>query len=245
MRNIKLTIEYDGSRYSGWQKLKDNKDTIQGKIEKVISEMVGKPTGIIASGRTDAGVHARGQIANFHIPVSLSLEEIHQYMNHYLPQDIVIKEIEEVPEKFHSRYHAKKKKYTYYIWNHQTPSVFLRKYSYHVAEKLRFPVMEKAMKQIVGTHDFIGFSSVKKTTKSTVRTIHDIHIVSEKHLLAFTFVGDGFLYNMIRIIMGSLLEISQNKKEISHIDQVFQSGVRAQAGVTVPPQGLFLEEVNY
>jgi len=245
MRNIKLLIEYDGSRYNGWQRLKDSEQTIQGKLESVISEMVSLPTEITGSGRTDAGAHAKGQVANFHTQSKMSLKEMHEYINHYLPQDIVVKEVTEVSERFHSRYNAKSKKYTYYVWNHWIPSAFQRKYSYHLVENLDIRLMEDAAKKLIGTHDFIGFSSVKKTNKSTTRTIEDITIVKEGNMLKFSFTGDGFLYNMIRIIMGTLLEIGMREKQVSSIDEILETKIRSTAGRTIPSHGLFLEEVYY
>ncbi len=245
MRNIKIIIEYDGSRYNGWQRLGNTNNTIQGKIESVISKMVGEPVEIIGSGRTDAGAHARGQVANFKVDTNLTLDEIHRYINNYLPQDIVIKEIEEVPERFHSRYNVKGKKYVYNIWNHWIPNTFERKYSYQYPEKLDLDIMEQAIKKIVGTHDFLGFSSLKKTKKSTVRTIDEITIVREGYMLKFIFIGDGFLYNMVRIITGTLLEIGSGLKDLDCIDEIFESKIRDKAGFTVPPHGLFLDEVYY
>lgn len=245
MRNIKLTIEYDGSRYSGWQRLKNSDETIQGKLESVISEMVASPIEIIGSGRTDAGVHAKGQVANFHTKSKMPIREIHKYINYYLPQDIVVKEVIEVPERFHSRYNVKSKKYVYYIWNHWIPSAFDRKYSYHLVEKLDIELMKEASKKLVGIHDFIGFSSVKKTNKSTTRTIKEATITNEGNMVKFIFIGDGFLYNMVRIMMGSLVEIGLKQKEISYIDDILESKNRSLAGKTLPPQGLFLEKVYY
>ncbi|SNS85956.1 tRNA pseudouridine38-40 synthase [Anaerovirgula multivorans] len=245
MRNIKLTIEYDGSRYSGWQRLKNSDETIQGKLESVISEMVASPIEIIGSGRTDAGVHAKGQVANFHTKSKIPIREIHKYINYYLPQDIIVKEVTEVPERFHSRYNVKSKKYVYYIWNHWIPSAFDRKYSYHLVEKLDIEFMKEASKKLVGTHDFIGFSSVKKTNKSTIRTINETTIAKEGNMVKFIFIGNGFLYNMVRIIMGSLVEVGLKQKEISYIDDILESKNRSVAGRTLPPQGLFLEEVYY
>lgn len=245
MRNIKLIIEYDGSRYNGWQRLKNSDQTIQGKLESVISEMVSSPVEIIGSGRTDAGVHARGQVANFKTNSTMPIKDIHKYINHYLPQDIIVKKVIEVPERFHSRYNAKSKKYTYYIWNHWIPSPFQRKYSYHFIEALDIELMKEASKKLVGTHDFIGFSSVKKTNKSTTRTIEEITIVKDGNMLEFSFIGNGFLYNMIRIIMGSLIEIGIKEKEISYIDEILKTKTRSIAGKTLPPHGLFLEKVYY
>lgn len=245
MRNIKLIIAYDGSRYRGWQRLTDSNQTIQGKLENVISEMTGSPTEIVGSGRTDAGVHARGQIANFHTQSHMSVKEMHTYINHYLPQDIVVLDVKEVAERFHSRYHVKTKKYAYYIWNHWIPSPFHRKYTYHLPEKLNLDLMQEAAKKLVGTHDFIGFSSVKKSNKSTIRTIEDISIIKEGNMVEFNFIGDGFLYNMVRIITGTLVEIGLKEKEITYIDEIFAGKARSLAGKTLPPNGLFLEEVSY
>lgn len=245
MKNIKMIIEYDGSRYLGWQKLGDTDKTIQGKIEAVLTEMTGSPIEVIGSGRTDAGAHAKGQVANFKLNTDMTMDQIHKYINHYLPSDIVVRYIEEVEGRFHSRYNAKGKKYVYYVWNHWIPTAFNRKYSYHYPEKLNIDLMNKAARNLIGTHDFIGFSSVKKTNKSTIRTIENISIEKDGDMLKFIFIGEGFLYNMIRIIMGTLLEIGSGEKDISHINQVFESKTRANAGFTVPSHGLFLEEVYY
>lgn len=245
MRNIKMIIEYDGSRYLGWQRLGDSDKTIQGKLENVISEMVGTPTEIIGSGRTDAGTHARGQVANFKTSVDMTLKEMQDYINHYLPQDIVVKKLEEVQERFHSRYNVVGKKYIYYIWNSWIPSAFDRKYSFYYPDKLDINKMNIACSKLIGTHDFIGFSSLKKTKKSTVRRIDSISIHREDEMLKFEFVGEGFLYNMVRIIVGTLLEIGTGAREPEYIDQIFESNLRSDAGITVPGQGLFLEEVYY
>ncbi|MGI6684678.1 MAG: tRNA pseudouridine(38-40) synthase TruA [Bacillota bacterium] len=245
MRNIKLIIAYDGGRYRGWQRLKDSDRTIQGKLESVISEMTGSPTEIIGSGRTDAGVHAKGQVANFHTKSQMSVKEMHTYINHYLPQDIVVLDIREAAERFHSRYNVKNKNYAYYIWNHWIPSPFHRKYSYHLPERLDISLMQEAAQKLMGTHDFIGFSSVKKTKKSTIRTIEEISIIKEDNMVKFNFIGDGFLYNMVRIITGTLVEIGLKEKEITYIDEIFEEKNRSLAGKTLPPQGLFLEEVTY
>ncbi|MPW24484.1 tRNA pseudouridine(38-40) synthase TruA [Alkalibaculum sp. M08DMB] len=245
MRNFKLIIAYDGSRYQGWQRLNDSDLTIQGKLEKVISEMIGSPIEIIGSGRTDAGVHARGQVANFHTNSSLTTHEIHRYINQYLPQDIVVTEVVEVSHRFHSRYNAKSKKYVYAIWNHWIQSPFDRKYSYYFPTELDIDAMKSASRKLIGTHDFIGFSSLKKVKKSTVRTIYEISIEKKGHLLNFNILGNGFLYNMIRIIMGSLIDIGLHKRDVSHIEEILANKNREDAGMTIPPHGLFLEEVHY
>lgn len=245
MRNIKMTIEYDGGRYQGWQRLGDSDKTIQGKIENILSEMTETDIEIVGSGRTDAGTHAKGQIANFKTTSNLDLVAMRDHLNTYLPRDIIVKELEEVPERFHSRYNVVGKKYSYYVWNTVVPSAFERNYSYHYPEQLDVDRMNEACSKLIGTHDFIGFSSLKKTKKSTVRTIDEISIHREGDLLHFTFVGEGFLYKMVRIIMGTLLEIGVGRKSPECIDAIFKSGVRSDAGMTVPSQGLFLDEVYY
>lgn len=245
MRNLKLTIEYDGTRYLGWQKLGNSDKTIQGKIENILKQMTGVKTEIHGSGRTDSGTHARNQIANFKTESSLPLPEMLSFLNRYLPQDIVVKEIVEMPERFHARYNAVGKKYSYYVWNQEVPSAFEKNYSFHVAEKLNLPLMKQAGEKLLGTHDFQGFSALKKTKKSTVRTIHAITIEQVGPLLHFTFIGDGFLHKMVRILVGTLLEIGTEEKSLNDIDQIFSVKVRSEAGYTVPAQGLFLDEVYY
>ncbi|MGM0219469.1 tRNA pseudouridine(38-40) synthase TruA [Enterococcus sp. AZ126] len=245
MRNIKLTIEYDGTRYLGWQRLGDSDKTIQGKIENILTQMTSSKIEIIGSGRTDAGTHARGQIANFKTNTTLSLAEMLAFLNRYLPRDIVVKKVEEVPERFHARYNAIGKKYSYHVCNDVIPSAFERHFSFQYSEKLNLELMNEACQKLIGTHDFIGFSSLKKTKKSTTRTINELSIQQEGSMLHFTFVGDGFLYKMVRIIMGTILEIGSGTMKLETIDEIFEHKIRSDAGMTVPSQGLFLDEVYY
>ncbi|KAB3532506.1 tRNA pseudouridine(38-40) synthase TruA [Alkaliphilus serpentinus] len=245
MRNIRMVLEYDGARYRGWQRLKDSDKTIQGKLEAVISQMVERDTEVIGSGRTDAGVHAKGQVANFFTSSDMPLKEIQEYINHYLPKDIAVKAITEAAPRFNSRLNAIGKKYTYYIWNQKTPSVFQRDYSYHTPNPLDINKMKKASEKLLGTHDFLAFSSLKKSKKSTIRTIEEIVIEKNQGMLTISIKGDGFLYNMIRIIVGTLIDIGAGKEGIAYIDEIFKRGERRYAGVTAPAQGLFLEEVYY
>ncbi|PAB00142.1 tRNA pseudouridine(38-40) synthase TruA [Enterococcus canintestini] len=245
MKNIKLTIEYDGRRYLGWQRLGNSEKTIQGKIETVLAQMTGEEIEIIGSGRTDAGTHARGQIANFKTESNLTSGEILSFLNRYLPNDIVIKDVEEVGERFHARYNAKGKQYSYYVWNDVIPTAFYRHHSFNVPQELDLLKMEKAIEKLLGTHDFIGFSALKKTKKSTVRTIKEIRLEKEGSMLHFTFIGDGFLHKMIRILTGTLLEIGMGKLEVDVIDEVLANKIRQGAGETVPASGLFLDQVFY
>lgn len=245
MRNIKITIEYDGKRYLGWQRLGDSDKTIQGRIEAVLTQITGGKIEIIGSGRTDAGTHARGQVANFKTDSSLTSDKLLNQLNHYLPWDIIVKKVEEVPERFHARYNATGKQYSYYVWNNPIPSAFERYYSHHISQKLDITKMNSACRMLEGTHDFLGFSSLKKSKKTTVRTITAITITSEGDLLQFKFEGEGFLYNMVRIMMGTILEIGAGTLEANIIDDVFMSKTRKNAGMTVPAQGLFLDCVEY
>ena len=245
MRNIKLTIEYDGRRYLGWQRLGDSEKTIQGKIEGVLEQILGEKIEIIGSGRTDSGAHARGQVANFKTASNMDLTEMQNLLNRYLPRDIIIKKIEEVHERFHARYNAEGKKYSYYIWNEVIPSAFEGYHTYYYPEQLDMDKVNAACQRLVGTYDFIGFSSLKKSKKSTVRTVKEISVEREGSILHFTFVGDGFLYNMVRIMMGTILEIAAGKLPIETIDEVFAKKIRANAGPTAPALGLFLDEVYY
>ncbi len=245
MRNIKMTIEYDGGRYLGWQRLGDSDKTIQGKIENTLSDMTGTKIEIVGSGRTDAGTHAKGQVANFKTTSDMDLLSMQSFLNRYLPRDIVIKNLVEASDRFHARYHAVKKQYSYYVWNHIVPSAFERKYSYYYPEELDIDRMNAACKKLIGKHDFIGFSSLKKSKKSTVRTIDEITVHKEGNMLRFTFIGDGFLYNMVRIMMGTLLEIGSGMQDPEYVDAILKSGIRSDAGMTLPSQALFLDKVYY
>ena len=245
MRNIKLTIEYDGRRYLGWQRLGDSDKTIQGKIETVLSQMANEKIEITGSGRTDAGTHALGQVANFKTSSPLLPAQMLTFINHQLPQDIVVTKVEDVPERFHARYNCRGKQYSYYVWNQEIPSAFKRSYSYYFPEELDLAAMQAACEKLVGTHDFIGFSSLKKAKKSTVRTLEKVDVQVEGAQLHFTFSGDGFLYNMVRILMGTILAIGSGELPLSVIDEIFSEKIRAAAGKTVPAQGLFLDWVAY
>lgn len=176
MRNIKLTLEYDGRCYLGWQRLGDSEKTIQGKLEAVLKQMTGETIEIVGSGRTDAGTHARGQVANFKTESTMIPEEMVAVMNRMLPGDIVVKAVQEVPERFHARYNAKGKQYSYWVWNSPIPTAFERHHSFHVTQPLDLAKMEAACEKLVGKHDFLGFSALKKSKKSTIRTIDSIKI---------------------------------------------------------------------
>lgn len=243
-QNYKMTISYDGSNYRGWQRLKNDEKSIQYKIETVLSELYKYDIKIIGAGRTDAGVHARCQIANFYAKKIYSTDEIYKYLNQYLPEDIAVTNIEEVDERFHSRFNAVKKHYQYRIWNGVHSNVFERKTSYWTNESLNIKKMKEAAKILIGKHDFLGFST-KSKKKNTIREIYDIRISKEGPMITVDVYGEGFLYNMVRIIVGTLIEIGQSRKSSDVIEQVFSSGVRENAGYTVPAKGLCLIDVTY
>lgn len=245
MKNIKLTIEYDGKKYLGWQRLGDSDKTIQGKIEKVLANMLGEEVEITGSGRTDAGTHAEGQVANFKAQTEMSPSQMQMVLNNQLPNDIIIKDVALVPERFHARYHATSKTYRYQVWNQEVPTALQRHYSHHVPDKLDINAIKEGAKLMVGTHDFIGFSSLKKTKKSTVRTITELEVTVVKGIVAFRITGDGFLYNMVRIIVGTLIDIGLGNMQVADITQILENKIRAEAGKTLPAEGLFLEEVVY
>lgn len=247
MRNIKLLIEYDGSRYDGWQRLgqESNPRTIQGKIEQVLCRMTGEDIKITGSGRTDAGVHAYGQVANFHTCTDMSCDQIHKYMNRYLPEDIGIIAVSDVDHRFHSRLNAVSKKYLYRIITDDMPCVFERKYVYRCPCSLNIEAMRQAASLLEGRHDFKAFSSVKRTKKSTVREIYSIDIYSCEREIRMMFHGNGFLYNMVRIMAGTLIEVGMGKRSPGEITDILEGRNREYAGMTAEPQGLFLYEVEY
>jgi tRNA pseudouridine38-40 synthase len=244
MKNYKITIQYDGTKYNGWQRQKNTKNTIQEKFENVLTLMCGNRVEIFVSGRTDAGVHALAQTANFKCHTGKKADEIMEYLNHYLHADILVTSIEEVNERFHSRLNAVSKTYEYTIAT-KKPDVFLRKYVYFNETFLDVEKMREASKKLLGTHDFLGFSSIGKTKKSTVRTVNFIDITDADGLIKIKINADGFLYNMVRIIAGTLFHVGTGKISISDIDNIFDAKKRADAGVTLPANGLKLVEVFY
>ena len=244
MKNIKIIVQYDGTKYNGWQRQGNTKNTIQEKFENVLFKMCGGKTEIFASGRTDAGVHAQGQAANFKCETDMSTEEIRTYLNRYLPEDIRVIKAEEVGERFHARLNAVSKTYEYRIATDK-PDVFTRKYVYHVEKVPDVENMRSASKFLLGTHDFIGFSSLKKTKKSTVRTITDITITERENVITLRFTGNGFLYNMVRILAGTLYEIGTGELKEAAIPLVLEEKRREEAGTTFPACGLHLMRVEY
>lgn len=245
MKNYKLTIQYDGTRYKGWQGQNSTDLTIQGKIEDVLSQMAGHPVEITGSGRTDAGVHALGQVANVHLEENWNGEEIRDYLNRYLPEDIAVTEIEEAEERFHSRYHALSKIYLYRIHTGKIPNVFERKYMYAYRNPLDVNRMRQAAEYLVGSHDFKAFCGNKKMKKSTVRTIYEIRIEETENEIRIFYTGNGFLQNMVRILTGTLIEVGDGRREPEEMAVILEGGNREAAGYTAPACGLTLCKVTY
>lgn len=248
--NIKIVLQYDGTRYDGWQKQGNTDRTIQGRLERILERMTGQPVEAYGSGRTDAGVHALRQTANFHLPPDSQGKEwtpeaARDALNRYLPEDIAVLEAEHVPERFHSRLHAVSKTYLYRIETAKRADVFQRKYVYILGRTLDADAMERAALFLAGTHDFRGFSSLKRTRKSTVRTLELPEIRTEKSRVELRFTGDGFLYHMARIMAGTLIEAGLHERSPESVREVLESGDRSLAGFTAPPQGLFLADVRY
>lgn len=246
-RNIFVVLEYDGTRYDGWQKQGNTGNTIQGRLEAVLGRLAGEPVEVIGSGRTDAGVHARGQTANFHIDASVCPDgkTAMEYLNRYLPEDIRVLSAKTVPERFHSRLSAVQKTYAYYVETAPKSSVFDRKYVYGLGQRPNVERMRRAAALLMGTHDFKSFCSNKRMKKSTVRTISKIRILEEGSRLVFFYTGDGFLYHMVRILTGTLLETGLFLREPESMKEILLAKDRAAAGATAPPEGLFLMSVDY
>lgn len=243
--NYRFDIQYDGTRYGGWQRQKTTDNTIQGKIEEVLFRMTGSPVLIQGAGRTDAGVHALGQVANGHFDSRMSCEEICDYMNHYLPEDIEILRVSQVSERFHSRLNAREKLYRYRIGIGSHKNVFERKYLCPLHETYDVEAMEEAAGYLTGTHDFRSFCANKKMKKSTVRTIYEIRITELPKELQIGYRGDGFLYNMVRILTGTLIEIGRGSRKPEEIQAILEGRDRGLAGFTAPARGLTLVEVGY
>lgn len=246
MSNYKLTIQYDGTKYNGWQIQQSSDNTIQGKLISVINRLTNEEVNIIGSGRTDAGVHAKAQIANVHLKKEYDTGKLLAQINHYLPEDIAVTDISIVDERFHARFNAISKRYQYRIYTGIYPNVFERKYVYTYLDKeLNVEEMIKASKYLLGTHDFMSFCGNKHMKKSAVRTISDIQIKRNNNEIVIDYIGDGFLQNMIRIITGTLIEVGNGSKNHSDIPAILDSHNRENAGFTAPASGLCLMEVNY
>ena len=244
-RNYRAVLQYEGTRYQGWQKQISTDNTIQGKLECLLAKMVGEVVEVNSSGRTDAGVHAYGQVISFACDTTMEPEEIRDYMNQYLPEDIGVLSVTVAGDRFHARLNATGKIYRYRILNSPIPKIFDRKYVFQMPEELDLEAMKIGISYLEGKHDFKAFTAKKNTKKSTVRTIYEIKMESIGEELVFTFYGDGFLYHMVRILVGTLLEVGLHKRTPESIREALDTGERGKAGFLAPAQGLALMQVFY
>ena len=243
MRNLRLDVCYDGTRYRGWQRLAGVDNTIQGKLEATLSRLLNETIEISGSGRTDAGTHAVGQVVSFHCQSDMPCEQILQGLRTYLPEDIGVKSCKNASPRFHARLNAKTKTYCYRLWNSDEPCVFERKYVHADSRALDMTAMQAAAKAMIGTHDFSAFCGNKNMKKSTVRTIHSFEIQRFGEEVRFIVTGNGFLQHMVRIMVGTLLEVGRGERD-SNIESLF-GAARIEAGAAVPACGLCLMEVTY
>lgn len=243
--NYKITLQYEGTRYDGWQKQGNTDNTIQGKLENILTKMAGYEVEIHGSGRTDAGVHAMGQVANFHLQEDMDPEQVKAYLNRYLPEDIAVLKAERASGRFHSRLSAVKKIYTYQIETGDRRDVFTRRLQYGLGRPLDLDAMRQAASLLCGTRDFKSFCGNRKMKKSTVRTVETIHIGQDGSRVILTFVGNGFLQNMVRIMTGTLMEVGMGKREPQSMKDILAAKDRQAAGFTAPAEGLCLAGVLY
>lgn len=245
MKNYKIIISYDGTRYYGWEHQPNTELTIQGKLEKVLEKLTGSTIEVIGAGRTDAGVHAKGMVANFCIDTKLSTSELRDYFNRYLPDDICIMEVHEASERFHSRYNALGKTYQYTCYYSHLKPVFDRKYVYILDKAPNLELIKEAASHLIGTLDFASFCGNPKMKKSTIRKVDKIEIIRNGSYITFSYHGTGFLQHMIRILTGTLLEVGFEKRTPESIPELIESHNRSLAGPTAPACGLCLLEVDY
>ena len=241
--NYKAVLQYDGTRYRGWQTQGNTDNTIQGKLETLLTKMAGEPVEVNGSGRTDAGVHAAGQVISFRCKTKESPEEICRYMNEYLPEDIAVLSVEEAAPRFHARLNAVRKTYVYRIWNAPVRNVFRRRFTTWIQKPLDLETMEQAAAFLCGTHDYRAFCSLKKFKKSTVRTIEQIEIGKLGQEIRISYTGDGFLYHMVRILTGTLVEVGLGLRKPEEMTAILEGQDRTKAGRLMPPEGLTLESV--
>ncbi|HBY20730.1 MAG: tRNA pseudouridine(38-40) synthase TruA [Clostridiales bacterium GWE2_32_10] len=245
MNNYKLIIQYDGNKYKGWQRLGNTDDTVQARIENVLSKMLDRKIEIIGCSRTDTGVHALGQVANFMVNDKLNVLDTKNYINKYLPEDICVTEVIQASERFHARYNANGKTYLYKIWNKEHANPFMRKYSMYVKEKLNIEIMREASKYFLGEHDFTAYTNAKSKSKSMLRNIKSIEIKEINNFIEIRISGDGFLHNMARRIIGTLIEIGLDRKKGEDIPRILELKKRDQTGEMALACGLYLEEIRY
>ena len=245
MPNFRMTLCYDGSRYNGWQRQGNTHNTIQEKLETVLGAVLGQPVEVAGSGRTDAGVHARAQTASFRAKTDLTPDELLKALRARLPGDIGVLDLTEAPPRFHARLSCKGKTYVYRVWNSETPNVFERKYVYALPQPLDLAAMRRAAEALCGTHDYTSFCANRHMKKSAVRTVERIDVERIGGEVRLAFSGDGFLYHMVRILTGTLLEVGLGERSAAEMADILAAKDRAAAGKTAPAQGLILWETRY
>lgn len=244
IKNIKLAIEYDGTSFCGWQR-QPNARTIQGTVEECIAKITQEEVGVIGCSRTDSGVHARKFICNFTTISKIPNEKFSYAINRMLPPEIIVLESKEVPLDFHARFSCKGKRYIYSILNRTWASPIRRDFTYHVKDRLDIDKMNEAAKYLIGKHDFESFRNLGSSVQSTVRTITQLDVIKDDEAIEVRVAGDGFLYNMVRIISGTLLEVGLNKRQPEDMKIILESRDRKKAGRSLPAKGLCLDEVFY
>lgn len=245
MYKYKITIEYDGSKYRGWQRLSNSDKTVQEKIETLLTKILARKIEVHGSGRTDTGVHAYGQVAHFEIAEYLDTYKLLLACNQMLPQDIVFTRIEMVDKDFHARFSAQSKRYVYKIWNSEIPTALKRKYRLHIPLRLDIDAMRQGAEFLIGRYDFTSFTADKSKGKSKVREIFDIKIIENGSEIEIEYFGEGFLYKMVRIITGTLIEVGQGEKKPEEVQSILDQKDRTLAGYAAPSHGLYLQEVVY
>jgi len=245
MKNLKMILEFDGSRYKGWQKQVDNDLTVQGKVEKTLSKMTGEIIKVSGCERSDVGVHAENYMANFHTNCDLSIEAMVDYLHEFLPADIEVKSIVEASEKFHAGYNIKSITYVYKINNNEFRNVFNRKYVYHSEVKLNLEQMRITAESLVGTHDFQYLATASTSNKSTIKTINYINISEKNGIIEIEINADEFLWNMVRITIGSLLEVGKGKIKAMDIEKLLNEETASEYIPMAKAKGLSLRNVEY
>ena len=243
-RNFKLVLQYDGTRYHGWER-KKNLDTIQGKVEGVLNHLTEQPVNVIGAGRTDAGVHAQGMVANVHLETDWTTDALRAYLNRYLPEDIGVETVREVSPRFHARYNAVGKTYRYTCYDGPAKPVFQRRYVYRLEQSPDLAGMRQGAAYLLGQHDFRSFCGNPKMKKSTLRTLDVLEIQRHGNFVTFTLHGDGFLQHMVRIVVGTLLEVGFGRMSPEQLGDILAAKDRSCAGPTAPAAGLTLVQVDY
>lgn len=245
MRHFRLTLCYEGTRYKGWQRQGNTPDTLQAKLEELLGRILEQEVELAGSGRTDAGVHARRQVCSFRADTAMSCAELLAALRRYLPEDVGALALEEAEPRFHARLSCTGKTYLYRIWNSEAPCVFERRWVTVFPTALDTAAMARAAEKLTGTHDFTAFCGNKHMKKSAVRTLRRVEITREGEELRLRFEGDGFLYHMVRILVGTLLEVGTGERDAAEMPAILASRDRARAGFTAPAKGLTLWDVSY